>query len=85
MQLLPHALPRVQILQQALGAVPGTSEDTAVSFGIAVCAIRVVSDRSAVSVNVPSLLAKIEIVPSTSVRCTRAPTLCHCWMTLEEG
>ena len=32
-----------------------------------------------------SAYESIEIVPSTSVRCTRAPTLFHCWMTFGEG
>jgi len=86
MQLSPHALPAVQILQQAGAATPGTSADRPVVCSIGrVLATRVVSDRSAVSMKVPSLFAKIEIVPSTSVRCTRAPTLCHCWMILGDG
>src|SRR2546422_6618304 len=86
MQLLPHALPRVHILQQAVGPTLGVCADTPLSSRNGrLRAMRVVSDRSVVSTKVPSMLATIEMVPSASVRWTRAPTLCHCWMTSGDG
>ena len=69
MQLSPHALLAVQILQQAGAAIPGTIADRPMFCSKGrIFATRIVSDRSAVSVKVPSLFAKIEILPSTSVR-----------------
>src|SRR4051812_930438 len=86
MQLLPHALPTVQILQQAVPVVPGKLNDRPPLLSSrGIFAILQASEWAAISTNVPSLLARIEIVPSRSVRCTRAPTLCHCWIPLEEG
>jgi hypothetical protein len=85
MQLLPHALPRVHILQQAAPTLGARAVTAFSSKNGRLRAIRVVSDRSVVSTKVPSMFATIEIVPSASVRWTRAPTLCHCWMTSGDG